>query len=134
MSAVVLTGLGVVSPFGVGAKAFWDGLAGGACAIRPVTLIDAEGFRCRLAAEVPDPLPGSRRRSRAERPEQGFAHALRLALEREHELVRTQGVQLHRQVTRLGANAARRTALTLCHRALHAGNPEIIASRDAAHL
>jgi 3-oxoacyl-[acyl-carrier-protein] synthase II len=66
MSAVVLTGLGVVSPFGVGAKAFWDGLAGGTCAIRPVTLIDAEGFRCRLAAEVPDPIPGSRRRSRAD--------------------------------------------------------------------
>ena len=43
MRGVVLTGLGVVSPFGVGAKAFWNGLAGGTCAIRPVRLIDAEG-------------------------------------------------------------------------------------------
>ena len=32
-----------------------------------MTLVDAQGLRCRLAAEVPDPLPGSRRRSRADR-------------------------------------------------------------------
>jgi 3-oxoacyl-[acyl-carrier-protein] synthase II len=64
---VLVTGLGAVSPFGAGVKAFWDGLAGGACAIRPLTLIDTDGFRCRLAAEVPDSLAGSRRRSRADR-------------------------------------------------------------------
>jgi len=66
MSGVVVTGLGAVSPFGAGVKAFWNGLAAGACAIRPVTLIDAEGFRCRLAAEVPEPTSASRRRSRAD--------------------------------------------------------------------
>ncbi len=62
-----MTGLGAVSPFGVGVKAYWDGVRTGACAIRPITLIETEGFRCRIAAEVPGPLPGSARRSRADR-------------------------------------------------------------------
>src|SRR5262249_58358263 len=46
---------------------YWEGVRSGTCAIRPVTLIETEGFRCRIAAEVPDPIPGSRRRSRADR-------------------------------------------------------------------
>jgi len=68
---VVVSGLGVVSPYGAGVKSFWTGLAAGACAIKPITLIDTEGFRSRIAAEVPaEILPAlrvSRRRSRADR-------------------------------------------------------------------
>ena len=40
MRRVVVTGLGAVSPFGAGVKAYWAGLAAGACAIRPLTLIE----------------------------------------------------------------------------------------------
>jgi 3-oxoacyl-[acyl-carrier-protein] synthase II len=68
---VVVSGLGVVSPYGAGVKSFWTGLAAGTCAIRPITLIDTEGFRSRIAAEVPAEAMGalgvSRRRSRADR-------------------------------------------------------------------
>jgi 3-oxoacyl-[acyl-carrier-protein] synthase II len=64
---VVVTGLGAVSPFGAGVKAFWQGISAGVCAIRPVTLIETEGFRARIAAEVPDGIGGSTRRSRADR-------------------------------------------------------------------
>ena len=67
MRPVAVTGLGVVSPFGAGVKAYWEGLTGGVCAIRPLTLIDTEGFRCRIGAEVPDSIGGSARRSRADR-------------------------------------------------------------------
>jgi 3-oxoacyl-[acyl-carrier-protein] synthase II len=71
MSRVVVSGLGVVSPYGAGTKTFWAGLAAGTCAIRPVTLIETEGFRARVAAEVPaDVLAGlgvSPRRARADR-------------------------------------------------------------------
>jgi 3-oxoacyl-[acyl-carrier-protein] synthase II len=67
----VVSGLGVVSPYGAGVKSFWTGLAAGTCAIRPITLIDTEGFRSRIAAEVPAEtvaaLGVSRRRSRADR-------------------------------------------------------------------
>jgi 3-oxoacyl-[acyl-carrier-protein] synthase II len=66
MRRVAITGLGAVSPFGAGVKAYWSGLAAGACAIRAVSLFSTEGFRCRLAAEVPD-VAGSWRRSRADR-------------------------------------------------------------------
>ena len=68
---VVVSGLGIVSPYGLGTKAFWSGLAAGACAIKPVTVIDTEGFRSRIAAEIPADvvatLGSSRRRSRADR-------------------------------------------------------------------
>ncbi len=73
MRRVLVTGLGAVSPFGTGVKAFWAGLAAGTCAIRPLTLIDAEGFRCRIAAEVPEIVAGSPRRSRADRLALGAA-------------------------------------------------------------
>src|SRR5213078_3179482 len=64
---VAVTGLGAVSPFGAGVKAYWNGLSAGVCAIRPVTLVETEGFRCRIAAEVPDGIAGSPRRTRADR-------------------------------------------------------------------
>jgi 3-oxoacyl-[acyl-carrier-protein] synthase II len=67
MTRVLVTGLGAVSPFGTGVKAFWSGLSSGMCAIRAVTVIDAAPFRSRIAAEVPDVPGASRRRSRADR-------------------------------------------------------------------
>jgi len=67
MRRVLVTGLGAVSPFGAGVKAYWAGLAAGTCAIRPATLIETDGFRCGVAAEVPDGVGGSSRRSRADR-------------------------------------------------------------------
>jgi 3-oxoacyl-[acyl-carrier-protein] synthase II len=73
MRRVLVTGLGAVSPFGAGVKALWAGLAAGVCAIRPLRLIDAEGFRCRIAAEVPEIVTGSSRRSRADRLALGAA-------------------------------------------------------------
>src|SRR3954447_2790487 len=48
----VITGLGVVAPGGIGTKAFWETLSSGRTATRPITLFDAEPFRCRIAAEV----------------------------------------------------------------------------------
>ena len=47
MRRVVVTGLGAVSPFGAGVKAYWAGIAAGVCAIRPITLIDTDGFPVR---------------------------------------------------------------------------------------
>jgi 3-oxoacyl-[acyl-carrier-protein] synthase II len=71
MTGVVVSGLGIVSPFGQGLKAFWNGLSAGTCAIKPSALLETEGFRSRLAAEVPADAMGalraSRRRTRADR-------------------------------------------------------------------
>ncbi|HVG78819.1 MAG TPA: beta-ketoacyl-[acyl-carrier-protein] synthase family protein [Patescibacteria group bacterium] len=66
-----MSGLGVVSPYGAGATCFWLGLAAGTCAIKPITVIETEGFRSRIAAEIPadvmSVLGSSWRRSRADR-------------------------------------------------------------------
>jgi 3-oxoacyl-[acyl-carrier-protein] synthase II len=67
MRRVVVTGLGAVTPFGAGVKAYWNGLETGTCAIGRVTLFETDGLRCRLAAEVPEAMAGSWRRSRADR-------------------------------------------------------------------
>ncbi|MEU6996496.1 beta-ketoacyl-[acyl-carrier-protein] synthase family protein [Streptomyces sp. NPDC046465] len=49
---VVITGIGVVAPGGVGAKEFWDLLSNGRTATRRITLFDPAPFRSRVAAEV----------------------------------------------------------------------------------
>ncbi|GAB2953541.1 beta-ketoacyl-[acyl-carrier-protein] synthase family protein [Nonomuraea fastidiosa] len=49
---VVLTGIGVVAPGGVGTKAFWEEMTDGRTATRTISLFDAGGFRSRMAAEV----------------------------------------------------------------------------------
>lgn len=53
MSQAVITGVGVVSPFGVGAPCFWDALAQGRSAIRPISSFDARTLPSRMAGEVP---------------------------------------------------------------------------------
>ena len=53
MTRVLVTGLGVVSPYGAGGGVFWEGLTAGRCAVRPIELFDTEGFRARVGAEVP---------------------------------------------------------------------------------
>ncbi|HEY3266427.1 MAG TPA: beta-ketoacyl-ACP synthase II [Armatimonadota bacterium] len=51
---VVITGMGVVSPVGIGLGPFWDGLRNGRSGIKPITLFDATDFRVRFAGEVTD--------------------------------------------------------------------------------
>ena len=51
---ILITGLGVVSPFGVGVDALWEGLLAGESRLRPIERFDPSGFRCRLAGEVRD--------------------------------------------------------------------------------
>ena len=51
-SRVVITGIGVVSPFGVGRERFWDSVTQGCSGTRAITDFDATQFACRVAAPV----------------------------------------------------------------------------------
>jgi 3-oxoacyl-[acyl-carrier-protein] synthase II len=50
----VITGLGVVSPVGIGSEATWDGFVSGRSGITDITLFDASPFEVRVAGEVKD--------------------------------------------------------------------------------
>jgi 3-oxoacyl-[acyl-carrier-protein] synthase II len=49
---VVVTGLGVVSPYGRGCQPYWQGLSQGYCAIRALSLFPTDGFRSHIGGEV----------------------------------------------------------------------------------
>ncbi|MBI4478014.1 MAG: beta-ketoacyl-[acyl-carrier-protein] synthase family protein [Acidobacteria bacterium] len=53
MARVAVTGLGVVSPFGVGCGRFWDHVRSGCSGVGAITDFDASGFACQVAAPVP---------------------------------------------------------------------------------
>lgn len=51
---VVVSGIGVISPVGVGREPFWNALKNGTCGIGQVTQFDSSGYRTTVAAEVND--------------------------------------------------------------------------------
>lgn len=50
----VITGIGIISPVGIGVQRFWDGVMAGRSRIRRVDRFAAEGFRSQVAAQVDD--------------------------------------------------------------------------------
>ena len=51
---VAITGIGVVSPFGVGRERFWDAISAGRSGTRTIDTFDASSLPCRVAAAVSD--------------------------------------------------------------------------------
>ena len=51
---VVITGMGILAPNGIGLEAFWESLLAGRSGIGPITLFDATGFKSQVAGEVKD--------------------------------------------------------------------------------
>ena len=49
---VVVTGIGAITPIGMGVEGLWDGLQGRRSAIRAITRFDASVFKSRIAGEV----------------------------------------------------------------------------------
>jgi 3-oxoacyl-[acyl-carrier-protein] synthase II len=50
----VITGMGAVTPIGIGVEQFWEALVAGECGVRPISLFDTTGYPCTIGAEVPD--------------------------------------------------------------------------------
>jgi len=49
---VVVTGMGAVTPIGIGCDAFWKSLANGGNGVAPITIFDVSRYPVKLAAEV----------------------------------------------------------------------------------
>jgi 3-oxoacyl-[acyl-carrier-protein] synthase II len=49
---VVITGIGIVSPIGIGKQAYFDALVSGRSGIKPVTLFDTAHLQSKLAGEI----------------------------------------------------------------------------------
>jgi 3-oxoacyl-[acyl-carrier-protein] synthase II len=49
---VVVTGLGVIAPNGIGTEAFWQSCLAGRSGIAPITAFDTDGFSVRCAGEI----------------------------------------------------------------------------------
>ena len=52
MRRVVVTGIGIISPLGIGAAAYWQNLLAGVCAIKRITAFDPSAFPSQVAGEV----------------------------------------------------------------------------------
>lgn len=53
MRRVVITGIGIISPIGIGTAAFWENLLAGRCGIQRITQFDPSGLGSQIAGEVP---------------------------------------------------------------------------------
>src|SRR5262249_52356247 len=97
MRRVVVTGLGVVAPNGVGKEAFWSSCLNGRSGVGPIRSFDASDHPVRIAAEVPafDVLPflpsGQRKSLKI------MGRAMRFAVGAAGLAVRDSGLELSRE-------------------------------------
>jgi 3-oxoacyl-[acyl-carrier-protein] synthase II len=81
---VVVTGIGAITPIGLGVEGLWEGLQGRRSAIRAITRFDPSAFKSRIAGEVdgfhPNDHIEGRRARRLDRYSQFAVAAARMAL------------------------------------------------------
>lgn len=82
---VVITGLGVIAPNGIGKEEFWSALKEGRSGIKPITRFDTSDFKCKLAGEInnfkPTQFLGSKGLRSLDRTSRLLCSAAKLAIE-----------------------------------------------------
>src|SRR3990170_8198077 len=71
---VWITGLGFVTPIGVGLEAFWAGLQAGKSAVKRIDRFDPASFRSQIAAQIDDFEPTHYMDAKAARQTDRFSH------------------------------------------------------------
>jgi 3-oxoacyl-[acyl-carrier-protein] synthase II len=81
----VVSGIGVVSPVGIGKEVFWENIVQGRSGVRLITRFNTEGFKTKIAAEVldfaPDAYMEKKEARRMDRYAQFAVATARLALD-----------------------------------------------------
>ena len=54
MRRVAITGIGAVSPNGIGREQFWEATRNGVSGVRRITRFDTTGYQVQVAGEIPD--------------------------------------------------------------------------------
>jgi 3-oxoacyl-[acyl-carrier-protein] synthase II len=72
---VWITGLGLVTPIGIGRDAFWDGLRAGRSAVKRIDRFDPSPFRSQVAAQVDDFEPTDYMDAKSVRQTDRFSHS-----------------------------------------------------------
>src|SRR5271168_1037072 len=54
MRRVVITGVGIISPIGLGSKAHWQALISGQVGIKRISAFDPSGYPSQIAGQAPD--------------------------------------------------------------------------------
>jgi 3-oxoacyl-[acyl-carrier-protein] synthase II len=98
---VVVTGLGIVCPVGIGVEETWRGIVAGKSGIGPITQFDASTFPTRIAGEVRDFDPEKYMEKREVRRNDRFIH---FAMAASEMAIQDSGLDLAREdLERVGA-------------------------------
>ncbi len=91
---VVVTGIGLITPVGIGREATWKNLLAGVCGVDHISSFNAEGFDTRIAAEVKGFNPDAVLNPKSARRMDRFAQ---LACAAALEAVQHSGIQMERE-------------------------------------
>jgi 3-oxoacyl-[acyl-carrier-protein] synthase II len=83
---IVISGLGVIAPNGIGKEHFWDALKEGRSGIKPVRRFETSGFKCHMAGEIdsefnPAEFLGSKGLRNLERTSRLLCSAAKMAID-----------------------------------------------------
>ena len=129
---IAITGIGVVSPFGVGRERYWDHVTRGVSGTRTIDEFDASAFGCQVAAALPpiaiDGCAVDRRRRRRGRHRSLRSAALFAGVAgRRHR--RARGLGRRRPAPRRAARRRHRRQRRRRHRGRRAAVPRVLHRR-----
>ncbi|MCB6365400.1 beta-ketoacyl-ACP synthase II [Intestinibacillus massiliensis] len=96
---LVITGMGAVTPVGIGVQAYWDSLVNGVCGVGRITRFDASGLPVQIAAEVRDFDPAAYMPKSLVRATDPFMQYSYVAAE---EALRDSGLNIEPEAARIG--------------------------------
>ncbi|MDB5986470.1 MAG: 3-oxoacyl-[acyl-carrier-protein] synthase 2 [Nevskia sp.] len=123
---VVVTGFGLVTPFGVGQQVFWEGLTQGRSAITAIDLFDASAFRTRIAGACPSFAIEHCDYADADRTDRVSQFALAAA----SEAMRSSGLEIEDEEATgviLGTGIGGITTIDAAQKSLHTKGPRFVS-------
>jgi 3-oxoacyl-[acyl-carrier-protein] synthase II len=123
MRRVAVTGIGVVSPVGIGAHTFWSALIEGRSGIGPITRFDPSRFARRIAGEVRDFDPTAFLARRDVVRTDSFIH---FALAATREAVEDAKLQISAEPDRIGVAIGGMPLLEATQRTLELEGPAVV--------